>query len=230
MKSSAWLWTLGAAALALLLPTWAQATIIIPRSLEQMSVEASAVVRAKVVQRQASWDADHRRIHTYTELQVLETVHHTKPLGSTLVVRTMGGEVGDIGMRVAGVARFEVGEEVLVFLRDDPLDPAQFQVVGMSQGKYRIDRSGPSPVAVPSLDGLAFARPSPSGTLKVGDEAQDIGARRPLVDLIAQVKAALRTASATPPAPAVVLPTAPTAPTSPAATTDPVVAPASGGE
>ncbi|MCB1282514.1 MAG: hypothetical protein KDB18_13410 [Salinibacterium sp.] len=128
-------------------PLVASATIVVPRTLEEMATHATAVVRAKVVARQSAWDADHRRIHTYTELALLETVAGESAKGP-LVVRTMGGEVGDIGMRVAGVARFEVGEEVVLFLRVDPLDRSHFQVVGMSQGKYVVDRSGAAPVLV----------------------------------------------------------------------------------
>ncbi len=220
MKSRAWTWSLGGTLAVLLASQVAQATIIVPRSLPEMATESSAVVRAKVVQRQAAWDSDHRRIHTYTELQVLETVHEAKALPATIVVRTMGGEVGDIGMRVAGVARFEVGEEVLLFLRDDPMQANHFQVIGMSQGKYRIDRSGPSVLAVPSVEGLAFATRDATGKMKVGEGGAVNLTAVPLVDLIAQVKASLRTAAATP--------TAPSGPSAPTVPTAPTVVPQSG--
>ncbi len=189
----------------------ANATIIVPQTLEQMTVASSAVVRAQVVRRESSWDADHQRIHTYTELKVLDAVHKTADLGKTIVIRTMGGEVGDIGMRVAGVARFEVGEEVLVFLRADPLLITHFQVIGMSQGKYRIEGRGVSAVAVPSVEGLAFATRKPDGKMQVSDTGVD-ASKVPLTDVIARVKAALRT-----PAPAQTGPTTPVLPAAPAA-------------
>lgn len=194
-------------------PLAADATIIVPRTLEEMSREAATVVRAKVVARQSAWDADHRRIHTFTELQVLQAV--TGRPDATIVVRTMGGEVGDIGMRVAGVARFEVGEEVVVFLRADPVDAGHFQVIGMSQGKFTVDRSGPSPIAVASTEGLAFARRTETGKLEVGEHSGDHLARRvPLADLVARIEQATAGAPKAPSAP-----NAPNAPTPPSAPT-----------
>lgn len=193
----------------------ATATIIVPQSVEEMAVASTAVVRAKVLQRQAAWDKDHRRIHTHTELQVLETVHSRQAVTGSVVIRTMGGEVGDIGMRVAGVARFEVGEEVLVFLTPDPLDAGEFQVVGMSQGKYRIDRSGAEPMAVGSVEGLAFARRDTNGQLQVDHDAAEKGGKVSLSALVARVKAAVAAAPQTPATPTV--PTIPSVPAAPGA-------------
>lgn len=196
-------------------PLVASATIVLPRTVEEMATGASTVVRAKVVARQSAWDADHRRIHTYTELAVLETVTGEAPKGA-LVVRTMGGAVGDIGMRVAGVAKFEVGEEVVVFLRVDPLDASHFQVIGMSQGKYTVDRSGGAPVAVASVEGLAFARRTAEGKLSVDGHTSDLAGRVPLVDLVARVRAAKAGRGATPVAPSA--PAGPSTPSTPATT------------
>lgn len=200
------------AAAVLATPFTARATIVVPQSIEKMAQGAATVVRAKVLTGQSAWDADHRRIHTYTELQVLETVVGEAPRGA-LVVRTMGGAVGDIGMRVSGVATFEAGEEVVLFLRKDPLDGAHFQVIGMSQGKYTVDRSGASPMAAPSVQGLAFARRGTDGKMHVG-HGHEAGGRMPLVDLLARVKAALRAGGA-PSAPA--QPSLPVTPATPAA-------------
>jgi hypothetical protein len=177
--------------IALAAPGVARATVIVPQTVEEMALASSAVVRAKVLQRQSAWDKEHRRIHTHTELQVLETVHSTAAVPASLVVRTMGGEVGEIGMRVSGVARFEVGEEVLVFLTPDPLDAGEFQVVGMSQGKYRIDRSGPIPMAVASVEGLAFARRDVAGKLQVAEDGAEKGGQVALASLVGRVKTAV---------------------------------------
>ena len=204
---------LGAVATGLLLPGLAAATIIVPRTLEEMARDSAAIVRAKVVQQQSAWDEAHRRIHTYAELEVLESIHG-RPAGATLVVRTLGGEVGDIGMRVSGTASFRVGEEVLVFLRADPVDAERFQVVGMSQGKYTIDRSGEAPVAVASVAGLAFAQRDASGKLAVEERPGDDRAL-PLATLVARVKAALQGPRPTAPS----QPSIPTAPSAPAPST-----------
>jgi hypothetical protein len=151
----------------------AKATIVVPMTIEQMAAESACVTRGRVVSQQAAWDEAHRRIYTYTEIQVLERIHSKGSVPDTVVVRTLGGEVGEIGMKVSGTPKFEVGEEVVVFLRHDPVDEHQFQVVGMSQGKFAVERADKGAIyAVPSVEGLAFARPSAEGKMMV-DETTD---------------------------------------------------------
>ncbi len=139
----------------------AAATIVVPLTIEEMAVRARAVVCGRVVKRSSAWDEAHKRIYTDTEIEVLDRIHDEAKVPAKIVLRALGGEVGDIGMSVSGTARFQVGEEVLVFVRSDPVQADKFQVIGMSQGKYRIERpGGQDPVAVPGLAGLSFARPN----------------------------------------------------------------------
>ena len=99
------------------------------------------------------------------EIQILERLHSTGDVANNVVVRTLGGEVGNIGMKVSGTPQFTLGEEVIVFLRNDPVDPTQFQVIGMSQGKFHVERPEKGgAVAIPSLEGLAFAKPGYLGS------------------------------------------------------------------
>ncbi len=146
----------------LLLCSVANATIVVPLSLEDLTVRSRAVVRATVRQHQSAWDEDHKRIYSYTELSVTEVISGEAP--ETLLVRTLGGEVGDIGMKVSGTPRFVLDQEVVVFLRRDSMDPDDFTVVGMSQGLYRIERDSAGRVmAVPGAEGLAYARKGRDG-------------------------------------------------------------------
>lgn len=204
---------LGALAVGLLGVPTAQATVMIPLSVEDLSARSAAVVRGRVLAKQSAWDDEHRKIHTYTEIEILATVHATNAVPKTIVVRTMGGEVGDIGMRVSGTPKFEEGEEVFVFLRTDPRDARQFQVVGMAQGKYRVERDSGAAVAVPSEEGLAFVRPDASGVLKVSDDGP-VTSRVPLATLEARVKKAMATSPSAPKLPS--QPTAPNPPVAPA--------------
>lgn len=156
------------AALGVLVPAGsARATIMLPLSIEQLATESAAIVRAEVVGRRAAWSADKRHIFTYTELRVAETLAGAAKPGAVLTVRTLGGEVGETGMKVAGVARFTPGEEVVVFLRTDPVDARDFQVVGMSQGKYKVKRVDGRAVLEPGVEGLAFAARRADGALTV---------------------------------------------------------------
>lgn len=169
----------------------AQATIVVPMTIEKMAVEAALVARGRVVNTQAAWDDAHRRIYTYTEIQVLERIHAPSAVPGTIVIRTLGGEVGNIGMKVSGTPRFTLGEEVVVFLRPDPMDAQQFQVIGMSQGKFHVERPlKGGALLVPSVEGLAFARPGSDGRMKI-DPTQEDPARIPLDTLKERVHAAL---------------------------------------
>lgn len=147
----------------------ATATVAVPVSVEEMAQEARAVVLARVTSRESRWDEAHRRIHTFTELEVIERWAGAAP--PRVVVRTLGGQVDGIGMKVSGVARFQDDEEVVVFLAADPLDSSRFRVIGMSQGKLRVDRQGPEPMAVPSTEGLVFAVRGASGAFRVDPAA-----------------------------------------------------------
>ena len=168
----------------------ANATIIVPMSIEEMVVEAAAIVQGKVLARQSAWDAQHRRIYTFTEIQVVDRMFGQMP--ERIVVRTLGGAVGEVGMRVSGTPEFADGEDVVLFLRADPLERQHFQVIGMSQGKYRLQPGANGQLfAVPSTAGLAFVRPN-NGTLKV-DEAMQHPQALSLDALRQRVTAALKT-------------------------------------
>lgn len=166
----------------------ALATVVVLVSVDEMSREAKAVVRAKVVSQQAAWDEAHKRIHTYTELQVLERVHTAETIPDVVVVRTLGGIVGDVGMKVSGTSQFKAGEEVMVFLNADRLDSKNFVVIGMSQGKYSIDRSSGTAMAIPGVHGLAFANRT---TGKIDAERGVKPGQLSLQALVAQVRVAV---------------------------------------
>lgn len=138
--------------------TQAEATIVVPLTLEQMQTRSNVVVRAVVLDSVSEWDRSEKHIFTFTRLKVLETFKGTNSVGEIIRIRTLGGEVGEVGMAVAGTAKFQPSEEVVIFGRTDRYDAANFQVVGMSQGKFSIKKNdkGESMV-IPDLTGLAFA-------------------------------------------------------------------------
>ena len=97
---------------------------------------SSAVVRARAVTSTARWTSDGARIVTDTELEVLEVWKGAA--AARVVAMQPGGVVGEVGQAVAGVARFAVGEEVVLFL--EPRG-TRFTVTAMAQGKWRVERS-----------------------------------------------------------------------------------------
>jgi hypothetical protein len=148
-----------AVALGLLLAFESVATSVVEESIEELSRRSHIVVRGIVGQSQAAWDASQRRIWTWTELKVLDSIKGA-PV-ATILVKQPGGEIGGIGQKVAGVALFSTGEECLVFLEPAVDEPSVYVLRGLSAGKIRFDRTGPTHTAVRSVAELNFARPGP---------------------------------------------------------------------
>lgn len=139
--------------LAVAFAAWAPsalATTLLAQDLESLSRRADAVVQGRVKRLQSRWNGDRTRIFTEVELEVSEALKGAP--GKTVTLIQPGGVVGEIGQRVSGLASFEPGEEVVVFL--EKRSEASYHVAGMAQGKLRVERSS---------DGrAAFAVPEPA--------------------------------------------------------------------
>ena len=121
------------------------ATTLIKADLGQLTRTSDAVVIGKVVAVQSRLSSDGMKIITDAEIQVSQTLKGQ--VDTTVVVMQPGGEVGEMGQHVAGVAKFAAGEEVAVFLQ---ARGHRFFVTGLGQGKWRIERGADGKaVAVP---------------------------------------------------------------------------------
>ena len=77
-------------------------------------------------------------IFTNVSLEIKEYLYNPKNLSdSKIMVRVLGGTVGDTTMNVSESPIFTKGERVIVFLKQNP--DRTFSVVGWVQGKYTID-------------------------------------------------------------------------------------------
>ncbi|MCU0658268.1 MAG: hypothetical protein MUF64_24295 [Polyangiaceae bacterium] len=75
-----------------------------------------------------------RRIVTYTRVKVAQKAYGDA--GQEVWVRTLGGQVGDIGQRVEGEAALVPGERSVLFLKASQEGP--LRVVEMAQGQYLV--------------------------------------------------------------------------------------------
>lgn len=96
-----------------------------------------------------------RRIVTDTRFAVEDPLAKSAPDASEVIVRTLGGVIGDLGELVHGEAELVLGERSVLFLRLRP--DAIHQPTGMAQGHYplypdvkRVERLHPSP-RIPEL-------------------------------------------------------------------------------
>jgi len=77
------------------------------------------------------------------------------------VFEFLGGEVGDVGMAVAGMPRFTVGDRRMVFARRErSINP----IVGFTQGLLQVRRDSSGVDRVLTLDGVPVAGTQSFGT------------------------------------------------------------------
>jgi hypothetical protein len=141
-------------AAVLLIGVPAAATTMLRINLPELSQTADTIVHGTVRRMESRWSGDRRRIVTDVEIEVTETLKGQA--GSTVLLIQPGGQVGDIGQMVHGLATFTPGEEVVVFL--DRHGANAFRVTAMAQGKYQVRRASDnrSVLAVPENTGDAL--------------------------------------------------------------------------
>jgi hypothetical protein len=110
--------------------------------MSELVTGATLVVAGTPVDSRSVWENDAsargRRIVTYTRVKVDRVVDGAPR--AEVWIRTLGGEVGDIGQQVAGEAVLRPAQPSLFFLRDRT-DGTQV-VVGMGQGQYLLESRG----------------------------------------------------------------------------------------
>ncbi|MBM3770118.1 MAG: hypothetical protein FJW27_02305 [Acidimicrobiia bacterium] len=136
-------WLIG----ALLTPA-AHATVLVPVDLRELSREAGAIVRGRVVSVASHWTDDRRGVETRGTLDVESSLKGS--LGEAVTFRVPGGRVRRVRSIVVGAPQFALDERVIVFLGHR--GPSVPHVIGLGQGVYRIRAEGPiervTPVAL----------------------------------------------------------------------------------
>ena len=77
-----------------------------------------------------------RRIVTYVRVNVAQPIDGRPPPDTSLMLRTLGGRVGDIGQLVHGEARFSLDEPSVMFLSE--YADGVMGVTAMAQGHYPL--------------------------------------------------------------------------------------------
>ncbi len=113
----------------------ADATIIIKKTLTQLAAESERIVEGKVVERTAAYAPGTGIIFTHYRLRIARNLKGKAV--ESLVVSEVGGTVGDITQRVAGMPQYALGETVLLMLKKDAL--GHWRTHGLSQGAFRMN-------------------------------------------------------------------------------------------
>jgi hypothetical protein len=112
----------------------APATILIPMYLDDLTSQSQTVAYGAVVASRVEWDAAHRWIYTIYTVQPSQYLKGN--LGAVFELREPGGVLDGVGMKIAGVPQFSIGEEAVFFIWTDP--KGYHQVIGFEQGAVAV--------------------------------------------------------------------------------------------
>ncbi len=128
-----------AVAAMMLAPSPASATVLMYMTTGELTRQSTLVVEGTVLHQEVV-ELDH--LYTDTYILVSSKVHKGKATpGQILAFRTIGGSTSGVSLIVTGMARFKVGEQVLVFgAPAKPEGQKRLMVMGAALGKYTIYR------------------------------------------------------------------------------------------
>ena len=119
-------------ALSTLLP----ATTLVPMYLDDLTAASQTVVYGTVTAARTEWDSGHTVIYTIYTVQSSE--YFKGNLGPSFELRLPGGERDGLVLSVAGVPRFQPGQEAVLFVWTGP--DGNHQVTGFEQGAVTVNR------------------------------------------------------------------------------------------
>ena len=133
---------------------------------EETVKDAPVIARGKVTMQYAEWAvvaSGAKRIYTYIELQPVTFLKAPAAwAGKTrLMVREIGGQKDGMGMQVPGSAKFNIGEEVVVFASDlaHPDGALDLRGLMLSKLKVKTNEAGEETLAGPAISMGEDARP-----------------------------------------------------------------------
>ena len=155
----------------------AWATVARALALRELVQHSELVAAGTPLEAYSRWEdfGGRRRIITYTRVRVDRLVTGTD-LGPEVLVRTLGGEVGDVGQVVEGEAILVVGKPSLLFLA--PGYDGVLGVTAMAQGQFplRPDAHGTLRLAPsPRLPQLVAGSGAPAQQVLVGHTLPEAG-------------------------------------------------------
>ena len=132
----------------------ASSTVLMYLGIDQLTDQSSAVIQGQVVRQRVVAEQDF--IWTDSYVKISESLKGKLAPGKIVVLRQLGGETPRRGMKVAGMARFAQGEQVLVLAR--AVKDGIHVPVGACLGKYRLYRGANGSMRAQRHCDASFAR------------------------------------------------------------------------
>ena len=120
-----------------------QASVVEALGIDELTVRSSTVFEGVVIGASSAWQAG--VVVTETKVQVERCFKGACDV-EVVTVDSLGGTVGELTMVVDGCVQFQLGERVLLFVREDAHQ--SFRTVGMSQGKFSLRQAGGETIAL----------------------------------------------------------------------------------
>jgi hypothetical protein len=138
---------LGAFALLLILALPVAASTFVHVSTQELTAQADAVIRGRVMEVNSYWNAEATMIFTEAVVRVDQTLVGTAPRYVTL--RTFGGTVGSYTVEAAGFPEFRVNESMVAFIKAGA--DGTHEILGYREGQYRVMRTRTGEVVAVSM-------------------------------------------------------------------------------
>lgn len=149
----------------------AGATVMLKVELPELVGRADVIFVGKVTKLESHWTEDRKHIVTDATFQVVQNVRGVDST-KTVVIRSMGGVVNGVGMRVFGSPQFSLGQEALLFADQRQ---GHHYVTGMTQGVFTVSRDHLRRATVHSSSaGVTLTRRSKAGGLETINEAPPV--------------------------------------------------------
>lgn len=152
-------------------------TAVMPRD-EDMVVESRAIITGKVLGVSTAVDSNNHYVYTYVRLAV-NTVLKGSILEQEIVLKELGGETSDRGTMIYGMPRFELGQEVLVYLNTWP--DGALRVHQGFLGKFNINRDASTGRVVVERQKEGENVHLMAGSGNVGTNSSELGAYTEMV-------------------------------------------------
>jgi hypothetical protein len=155
---------MGALLATLLTASPVHGSIVQALDLEELVAHADRIVLGRVLFSE-SFPCTDGTLATWHRIGIERDLRHGGAPEREVIVETIGGQVGEIGMRIEGEPSFTVGERVVVFVRDGG-PYAAFRPVGMGQGVMRVRTEQGIETVTQSREGMLLMRRNAEGRLE----------------------------------------------------------------
>ena len=115
------------------------ATVVLKMSMEDITTSSEEIIQGKVKEITSQWNEEKTLIYSEIKIEVKEVIKGENKR-KEIVIRQLGGKVGDLRLKVIGMPVFQEEEEVILFLKKDKKQLKKFYVNGLFQGKFAIKK------------------------------------------------------------------------------------------